>query len=160
MQAGSVRLDNDALKRLKEDIAVNGKARVRVGILGPNAGRVSGDTLNNPSLGAVHEFGVVTKNIPARSFLRMPVIQQLPAALEVTNKQLWHQVIVKKGILGALGLLGVYCLDVIHLAFDTGGFGSWAPLKARTIKRKGSNAILIDTAQMRQAITAEVVKPK
>lgn len=187
MQAGTVSIDTEGLKRLREDIAKNGNARVRVGILGPNAGRVNEPKpvkasgtfahgwdaeslqkaqdeqeqlsgINNPTLGAIHEFGSVKRNIPSRSFLRMPVIQELPAALAKVDKQLWHKVIVKKGLLGALGLLGAYCMDVIHLAFDTGGFGAWQALKARTIKRKGRDAILIDTAQLRQSITAEVVK--
>lgn len=160
MNAGYVRVDTDTLAKLREDIQKNGKARVHVGILGVSAERVSGDTLNNPSLGAVHEFGSIERNIPSRSFLRMPVIQELPAALQATTKDQWHKVIVKKGLLGALGLLGSYALDVIQLAFDTSGFGSWSPLKPRTIRRKGSSAILIDTAQMRQSITAEVVMPK
>lgn len=160
MQGGSLVVDKTALDALRKDIQTNGRARVRVGILGGNAARVSGDTLNNPSLGAVHEFGVIGKGIPSRSFLRMPVIQELPQALLLTNKGTWQKVILKKGLLGALELLGAYALDVIQLAFDTGGFGSWAPLSKRTIKLKGSNAILIDTAQMRQSITAEVVQPK
>lgn len=160
MQGGSIVVDKTAFDALRADIKANGRARVRVGILGGNAARVSGDTLNNPSLGAVHEFGVVTKGIPARSFLRMPVIQELPAALLLTDKTLWQKIILKKGILGALGILGAYAIDTIQLAFDTGGFGSWQPLSKRTIKIKGSSAILIDTAQLRQSITAEVVKPK
>lgn len=150
-------VDDEALTRLREDIKKNGKARVLVGVLGGSSGRVAGDALNNAEIGAVHEFGVVTQNIPQRSWLRMPVIQELPAALKVTDKQLWHKIIVKKGIKGALGILGAYAIDTIHLAFETGGFGTWKPLKARTIKRKGSSAILIDTAQLRQSVTAEVV---
>lgn len=161
MAAGYVRVDTDALQRLKQDIQRNGKARVHVGILGGSGARISEPSgLTNPELGAIHEFGVVDKNIPSRSFLRMPVIQQLPVALQATNKGQWHKVILAKGIKGALALLGVYAIDVIHLAFETGGFGFWQALKARTIKRKGSSAILIDTAQLRQSITAEVVVPK
>lgn len=157
MQAGYVSVDDDTLKMLQEDIKKNGKARVRVGVLGATSGRVSGDSLNNAEIGAAHEFGVASKNLPMRSFLRMPVIQELPQALQATDKQLWHKIILKKGIKGALGILGAYAMDVIHLAFETSGFGTWAPLKPRTIKRKGSNAILIDTAQLRQSITSEVV---
>lgn len=159
MAGGTVRINTDALDALRRDVEKNGKARVHVGILGASNGRIS-EELGNAELGAVHEFGVVDKNIPSRSFLRMPVIQELPGALKATNKATWQKIILKKGIIGALGLLGSYALDVIHLAFETGGFGFWQALKARTIRRKGSSAILIDTAQMRQAITAEVVTPK
>lgn len=158
MSAGFVSVDTDTLERVRADFAEQGKKRVHVGVLGGFDARVGGEgePIGNAQLGAVHEFGVVSKNIPARSFLRMPVISQLPAVLKATSRDHWHQVILKKGILGALGLLGGYALDAIHLAFETGGFGTWQRLKKRTIKRKGSSAILIDTAQLRQAVTAEI----
>jgi hypothetical protein len=35
--------------------------------------------------------------------------------------------------------------------------GKFAPLKAKTIKRKGSSKPLIDTGQLRQSITYRVV---
>ncbi len=167
MRAGFVRVNMDDFEKLKADLKKNGGARVHVGVLGgfterrPAPGE-DGESqpANNAQIGAAHEFGVVTKNLPPRSFLRMPVIQEMPAAMQKTDRQLWHRVILQKGIRGALALLGAYALDVIHLAFETGGFGAWAPLKPRTIKRKGSNAILIDTAQLRQSITAEIVDPK
>ncbi len=158
-QAGFVSVDTDTLERVRADFAEQGKKRVHVGILGGFDARTGGDDgepIGNAQLGAVHEFGVVSKNIPARSFLRMPVIAQLPAVLKATSRDHWHKVILKNGILGALGLLGGYALDAIHLSFETGGFGTWQRLKARTIKRKGSSAILIDTAQLRQSITAEI----
>jgi hypothetical protein len=180
MAAGYVSLDDTTLKAVLADFAKNGKARVHLGILGGSAdrnlpapkvhfedfwdktesGKAAKQTTigapNNAEIGAAHEFGIVDKNLPARSWLRMPIITELPSALSVTNKDLWHRVIITKGILGALALLGAYAFDVIQLAFDTGGFGHWAALSKRTIARKGSAAILIDTAQMRQAITAEV----
>lgn len=153
--AGFVSVDTDTLAAIREDFVKNGRARVHVGVLGGFDARKE-EGIGNAGLGAVHEFGVVSKGIPSRSFLRMPVLNELPAALKVTDRALWHKVIVKQGILGALALLGAYALDVIHLAFETGGFGFWQSLKPRTVRRKGSSAILIDTAQLRQSITAEV----
>ena len=157
MAAGSVSIDTDTLERIREDFRKNGGARVHVGVLGGFAERSEGDGPNNAEIGAAHEFGVISKNLPARSFLRMPVIQEMPDALEKTDKNLWAKLIINGGLRKALALLGAYALDVIHLAFETGGFGAWQKLKAATIRRKGSSAILIDTAQLRQSITAEIV---
>lgn len=170
--AGVVSIDTETLQRVLIDFRRNGRARVHVGILQGFSGRVpSGDPdepkdLGNAELGAIHEFGVISQkqNIPARSFLRMPVINELPPALAITDRKRWHKVIVEKGIRGALALLGAYALDVIHLAFETSGFGSWQALHPRTVARKlkkgrskaGAVAILIDSGQMRQAITAEL----
>ena len=155
MSAGYVSLDDTTLKAVLADFAKNGKARVHLGVLGGSVDRAEPGA-SNAVIGAAHEFGVVDKNLPARSWLRMPVITELPAALMVTNKELLHRIIIKKGILGALEILGVYAMDVVMLAFDTGGFGHWEALSPKTIKRKGSAAILIDTAQLRKSVTAEV----
>ncbi len=159
MKAGFVRVDKDTLERLRADIKKNSRARVRVGVLGGFGERHDGGP-TNAQIGAVHEFGSVTRNIPARSFLRMPVVTEMPGALAKTDRQLWHKVILRQGIRGALALLGAYALDVVHLAFETGGFGAWQALKRATIRRKKSSAILIDTAQLRQSITAELVDAK
>lgn len=166
MAAGFVSVDNETLQKVLADFKKNGRTRVHVGVLGGFDSR-SDDGPGNAEIGAAHEFGVVSHNLPARSFLRMPVINELPPALKATDRELWHKAIVKEGIRGALALLGAYALDVIHLAFETGGFGFWQALKPATIRRKlkkgrgsGSTTILIDTAQLRQAITAELVDAK
>jgi hypothetical protein len=114
--------------------------------------------LSNADIGAIHEFGYKEGNIPERSWLRAPVMLYLPPTLERRGKQLWRIVISKRGVVAALKLLGVTAEKVIHEAFETGGFGKWPDLKKATIKRKGSSAVLIDTAQLRQSVRSAVVK--
>lgn len=186
--AGVVRVDDEIWEKIKTDLKRNARARVHVGVLGAYAGRSDDkEEATNAEIGAVHEFGMVggymgtkqaqkarklggpnarleNRNLPARSWLRMPVLAVLPQYLSRAKPGEWQRVLVAKGILGTLELLGAKALDVIHQAFETGGFGSWAPLKAATIRRKrakgsaaGPTAILIDTAQLRQSVTAEVV---
>lgn len=160
MQAGYVQVDTETLARIRDDFAKNGQARVRVGVLGGHTARMpvegeDGDA-TNATIGAVHEFGSVSKKLPMRSWLRMPILSALPEALLKTDRQLWGRTIIKLGIRGALGLLGAYALDVVHLAFESGGFGLWPRLKPYTIRKKKSSAILIDSAQLRQAVTAEI----
>ena len=58
---------------------------------------------------------------------------------------------------------GITATVVIDDAFASGGFGEWATLKPKTVKRKTKNgkkgdAILIDTGDLRRSITYEVVK--
>ena len=55
-----------------------------------------------------------------------------------------------------LELLGVYGESIVQEAFETGGFGTWEPLSQETVEAKGSNSILIDTAQLRRSITSKV----
>lgn len=39
-------------------------------------------------------------------------------------------------------------------AFDTGGFGQWAPLSPATLRAKGGGRILVDTGALRSSLTA------
>ena len=52
---------------------------------------------------------------------------------------------------------GLTATVVINDAFESGGFGEWAPLKPETIRRKGSDKILIDTGDLRRSISYEVM---
>ena len=176
---GTVSIDTDNLAKLSADIEKNGKARVHVGILGRTTTRSDG-TLSNADIGAVHEFGILggysgsdrgqearrlggpnakaaKRNIPARSWLRMPVISHLPDQLKKQKIQVWHAVILKLGLRGALKVLGALAVASIQEAFATGGWGTWAKLAPFTIRKKGSSAILIDSAQLRQGVTSEVM---
>jgi hypothetical protein len=45
----------------------------------------------------------------------------------------------------------------VQEAFDTRGFGSWKPNAPETVELKGSDAPLIDSAQMRHAVDSRAV---
>lgn len=177
---GSVALNTDGLEQLRKQLADAPSKRVQVGVLGGKDAR-SGDESagyvpGNAEIGLVHEFGVtagaspfkmpgVSKqpvkspgmNLPERSFLRMPLITKLPVAIVAQGKAAWRKAIVEKGVVFALKNLGVLAEGVVQDAFATGGFGTWPRLSKFTIKKKGSAAILIDTAQLRQSVTSRVV---
>lgn len=182
--AGFVRTDTDLLEKIEDDFRRNGKARVRVGVLGSHTLRTEG-AMSNADIGAAHEFGVdggfsnhpsasrrkklawpnhSNNHLPARSWLRMPVLTHMPDQLPKNGRGVWQEVIVKKGVLGALAVLGAFAVRSIQMAFSTGGFGTWEALKPSTVRRKiakgrgqGGTSILIDSAQLRQSVTSEVV---
>jgi hypothetical protein len=155
-----VRLNINKLQELKRKLSSANDMRVRVGLLKSTSAR-SGRHDHNPSLGLIHEFGTLkTKTspaIPARSFIRMPLMTQLQASVSKTPR-IWGRLILEKGVGLALARLGVVAELVIQKAFSTGGFGRWPKLSPRTVTKKGSAKILIETAQMRKAITSAVVK--
>ena len=132
---------------------------VKVGIFGNKSPREAAkgkqQTLTNAELGLIHELGSIARHIPPRSFLRMPI--------SIRSKE-----IIQKGLIGApellkagnirkiLGNLGKACEIAIQQAFATGGFGNWKDIKLATKKRKDSDSILIDTAQLRRSIASKV----
>lgn len=151
------------LKALTEDVRINGRSRVKVGILANKAERFDilkpkQDELNNPTLGLIHEFGSFSLNIPARSFLRVPLMMELPKKLRQIGEKVWKALIEKKGIIYALENLGAAGVQVVEGGFRTGGYGRWRPLSRRTIARKGSSAILIDSDQLRRSVAFAVVQ--
>lgn len=162
----AVTLNLEELRAVRAELKRAESARVKVGILGDKAGRWgpgSGD-MNNPSLGVVHEFGSIKRGIPARSFLRMPLMTRLPGKIDEIGREVWRKLILDKGAINALKALGVIAENLVQRAFETGGFGQWPKLspryarwKAALVRARGGRvSILILTGQLRRSVTSRV----
>ncbi len=134
---------------------VDDKHQVQVGIFGNKSSRHNKGGLTNADVGAIHEFGSYSRHIPMRSFLRMP--------LHTQGHQILKQVVPGSKELIAAGKmvmllkrLGIACENVVQAAFASRGFGTWPANKPSTVRRKGSDAPLIDTAQLRRSIASRV----
>lgn len=151
-----VKLDLQGLFNIKKALSDNYKTRV--GIIGDKAAVMHSNTnQTNASIGAVHELGSLSQNIPARSFIKIPLEIKVfewikknragyKAMLEQGNLKNWYE------------KLGIAAESIIKEAFASSGFGKWKPLKKETIRRKGSDGILLDTGQLRDSISSRVVK--
>jgi len=145
------------MKKLSK--ALNGDYVTNVGVLGSSSARPEG-TIDNAGIGLVMEFGRVTKKplIPARSWLRMPIVSRRKMILKaVSNSQRkikniegWQD---GKAIFEVLGLA---CESAIQEAFDSNGFGEWEKNSPVTIELKGSATPLIDTGEFRQSVMSAV----
>lgn len=146
------------IKLLKDGIPA-----VRVGIMGDTANRNSGE-LNNAEIGFTNEFGKLTgyPKIPARSFLRMPLRsvqfkEKLHSKKSLSGKEFEKALKSGKGEEFARKV-GFVAEETIQEAFSTQGFGQWEPNAPLTIELKKSSSPLIDTGQLRRAITSRVEK--
>jgi len=174
---GSVTLDIGKLIAIERQLAK--KHFVQVGVLGntsynrketvdvknPKLGQAkhkkgknyASDT--NAEIGFLHEFGSRSRNIPARSWLRAPLFQSLQKEAVKYSKVFFNHLTNEKFVL-AYKKLAILAENVIQRAFATHGpegKGKWAPNAPLTIAKKGSSAPLIDTAQLRKAVTSKVV---
>lgn len=156
----NIEMNTAGLERLMSSLKKAGKARV--GILGGDATRSDneGGTINNASLGMVQEMGSTSRNIPPRSFLRMPLLHRRAELAKAMQTSTFKDAFESGDKEKALKILGVAAENIVQDAFQTSGFGRWKPLKAATIKAKGSAKPLIDTAQLRRSISSEVVDGK
>lgn len=132
-----------------------GKKNVtQVGIFGTKGSRKKGVS-SNADIGVVHEFGSVSKNIPDRSFLRMPIRMKAKKIMKEAGKK-FFEMFSKSNKKVFWQNLGIAAEGVIAEAFSTGGFGKWKAIKETTAKRKGTTAILTHTAQLKRAIASRV----
>lgn len=101
--------------------------------------------------GAINEFGV---GVERRSFIK--------DTFEIKNNQLQTDMQkvfnneTNRGNFDAdkiMNIIGATSQGYVDEAFETGGFGRWAPNAPITIKLKGSSEPLIDTGLLRQSIT-------
>lgn len=155
----NINMNTTGVKELKE--AFKKGYFVKVGILGEdNARDDDGEggksPVTNAELGLIHEFGSIAKNIPARSFLRAP-LQDGKDKIEAAAKSNSFQRAFEAGDMEkALEYIGFAAEDVVAESFETSGGGAWPANKAATVKAKGSSKPLINTSQLRRAISSEV----
>jgi phage gpG-like protein len=129
----------------------------RVGVLGANNARDDG-SMGNAEIGLVHEFGSKSGAIPARSFLKSPLLMRSKMILNAMGSSSVKTAFAKGDYERVYKLLGIKAEEIVQDAFSSGGFGAWSPLKPATIARKGSSSILQDTNELRRSITSDVVK--
>lgn len=138
------------LKKIMETVRVLSTGPyVKVGVIGDGA---------NAMIATIHEYGAPEAGIPERSFIRRTFANS--EVIEQKRKmaaQMMKRILAGKMEVGqALGLLGAYGANAVKRTIDE-GTGVPPPLKAATIARKGSSRPLVDTGQMRNAITWQVV---
>ncbi len=167
---------DEQMTALRAALAIFSKARVRVGVLSGSKNerydieKTAQDPFNNATLGAAHEFGVKSRNLPPRSFLRMPLMLHLPKEIDNIGREVWRLLVIQKGPLLALKQLGVLGENVVQQAFQTGGFGQWPKWSARYARWRSGyerarskligplrpGSLLILSGQLRRSVTSRV----
>lgn len=126
----------------------------KVGLFG-NGGSPSD---NLAARGAVHEFGSVKMNIPARPFNRRAWSRHKEKVIKLLEEK-YNRILATKGtasVRKALSDIGADFEGKLKQTIMDGGFVANKPA---TIKHKGSSRPLIDTGDMRNRIEhKEVIK--
>lgn len=137
----------------------------RVGILGQGnartmqvqnaSGKFDTVTSSNAEIGAAHEYG--TSKMPQRSFLRMPLMEKLNGEIEKSGgykDETIKEVIRNRSIKPYMQKIAALAEAIVLDAFNTNGFGKWAPHKPGYTNNTGQ--ILVDTQQLHNSISSEV----
>lgn len=144
-----LKFDEEKLRDVLHHLYASNKA-VKVGIL---------ENATNADTGAgiaeyayYNEFG--TKNIPPRPFFRNAISDNADTWAGSIKNQLKTMGVTDKNVVEkALKRTGQLMRSDIQQSISIGGF---KPLKPATIKRKGKATPLVDTGDMRNAISYEV----
>lgn len=152
MKSGVTIKDNS--KRIREAMQNLARERVLVGIPQAENSRADG-TITNAELAYLHTNGSPANNIPARPFL-------VPS-LQLRDNQILYTDELKEAGKSALEFNQAGTKQHLQLAgqiasnaakrYFTDARNGWAPNSPVTIALKGSARPLIDTAQLRRAIT-------
>lgn len=154
----SVTLNVTKLDKMKEEMAK--KYVTRVGVLGQKTNRTDkskSGQLTNAEIGLKQEMGVYSERIPRRSFLEMPLTMKMPKYAAQFGDWL-IQAIEEGNLKPAYVNLGIKGEQIVQEAFASRGFGIWPDNAPLTIALKGSDSPLIDTGELRRAITSDVVQ--
>lgn len=146
----------DGLEEIKKKVGAS--MRARVGVLGAHGVRKNGDGITNAELLLIHMFGSVSRNIPPRDPLLMPIERNRRELIRQLGSGPMRAAFMRGDYKLMFEILGNAAENFVHEAFDTGGYGMWPPDAPATISAKGSSAILIDTRQLERSITHDVVK--
>lgn len=149
----------DHVARVVQAIEALAKQRVLIGITAPKGPRRENESIDNASLGYIHEFGSPARGIPPRPFL----VPGIRAAESNTIAVLRHAAVSAIGVASpqeiatrGLGLAGQAAQASVQRTIRAGeGF---APLAVRTLAaraRKGfkGTKVLIQTGQLLRSIT-------
>ena len=144
------------LRKIQRNVRAFAGLELAIGIQGPEAGAIEhdADDLTNVELGAIHEFGAPGAGIPERSFIRSTFdakIKQWIGQLEKVGKTIYSTGTGDPK--RALGILGEKAVSDMR---NTINRGIDPPLKPATVARKGSSKPLIDSGQLKNAITWKI----
>jgi hypothetical protein len=109
--------------------------------------------ITNIELGLIHEFGVPEKGIPERSFMRSTASEESENLGKLANIKIDECLHGEISAYDAFATVGAYFQGKIVDKITDGDF---VTNNEKTIQRKKSDKPLIDTGQLRAAITYEV----
>ena len=141
------------IEKLEGKIAELKGLSVVVGVTAKSNAR--SDELTNADLAMIHEFGSTAHNIPERSFLRKPLINNAEAVANLAKNAIGKFIAGEISLETALGYVGEEAKGISKEAVTS---GISPALKPATIKHKKSSKPLIDTGQLLNSITYEVRK--
>ena len=146
-------IDITKLDKLIKNTKYLNKHIVKVGVLDGSYDNKNNKTI--ASIGLIQELGSIILKIPARSFIKEPLNDNLTKKIKELsniNNKLYRLLLNNPNkLLDVLGLMGKNIIQDSFIHND------WLPNSPITIQKKKSSKPLIDTGLLRKSIDYEVI---
>ena len=111
-------------------------------------------------IAVVHEYGLASRNIPSRPFMRETGKRERKTAAKL-YKILYHRMLIGEITKHQLlAQMGIWYASEMKETITQHGPGLFVPNSPATIARKHSSTPLLDTAGMKNGITSVVTSPE
>lgn len=156
MSKSQVKVDDKAWKELRRHLKKLERegAHVKVGVLA-SSGTHAESGISMIEIASVHEFGSPSIGVPERSFIRAGIQEKRDDLVRILNGLAKGIVQDKITVDEALQKLGLWGANAVKRKITSSDIPP--PLKASTVARKGSTKPLVDTGQLVNSISFEVV---
>lgn len=145
-----LKVTQDRVDEVLRMVASIDRYAIFVGFPGETQSRSEGG-INNPTLAYIHEHGAPAANIPARPFLEPGIANAEGEILKAFEDGVRGALKGSPSALqNSLHMAGIIAVRAVQDKITAGPF---APLQPRTVARKKSSRPLIDTGQLRQAVS-------
>lgn len=145
------------LQSLMKRIGELSGTRIRVGLVGPKAGELSADGRHtHAEVGMINMYGSDDGTIPARDFLREPFNRGRAAVARILKAGL-QRILNGERPVPAMDWVGYQLAEIVRTAMARSK-GIGAANAESTVRRKGFNHPLFETAGLIEAISHQVVK--
>lgn len=160
-----IKVDDNSLREMIAGVQDAMKYQIKVGILANDTHETKdGEPIGMAELGAIHEFGSMSRGIPERSFIRRTMFQKQEQFIRGVgrNNQAIMKMIQSSGLKAQMEQWATLWKSWVLECFNSRGFGAWPALSQRTVdarfRRTGKNSDtpLQDTGRLIQSIASEV----
>lgn len=156
-----MRFDNDevelnGLSQLMKALGDKNAPHIEIGVINDNP---RGKGPSNAQIGAAHEYGAPARNLPSRSWLRMPLKDHLQEKMEsdgLLSESTTKEVIKLGSVLPWMKQVSISALATVKEAFATDGYGTWAEWITPGYTSQ-TGQILDDTGKLKNSVDSKVV---
>jgi hypothetical protein len=153
-----INVEISPLKEIIENLRGLDEHNAEIGVYGGTKRNEKYGNSDLVSVACVHEFGSEDRTIPPRPFLSRPCIMKKNRIATIYAKSCEKYIDKPNGWAKILNNICYTGEDIVNEAFETGGFGTWPPLKPKTIARKGTSVILVDSGHLKRNVRTKVTK--